>query len=327
MSTRIWNGEGPQYDTSQLAAPKALRNAARRKPNCSKREIAGSYHLRFFGVPISEGFAKDRLGEVMIAQEYVGSEGHQSIQRRMPARHAEIAADPALANGGRFLNVLDPDLYGWDCLVADVAQDRFVGLTAMKRETIFEQIEAVFGSDVETLSWDVFLGAAQADFKRCKDLVRAIPKGWIISSHPHPTPKMIGAVQSLNAACGVAPMPAWYMRGGTVPQITTCIHDPTGDLAACALVSDRYHVDGRLASTVFLGSVSVASHHRGAGLGVAVTAQAVIDIFEAYGWTQVLAQVAADNRRLRAILERCGLIQEPTLVTVGINASGTAVTR
>ncbi|MEM9700642.1 MAG: GNAT family N-acetyltransferase [Pseudomonadota bacterium] len=263
----------------------------------------------------------------MSAQEFTGSEVHRNIQRRLLARHAEIAADPVLGNGGRVLNILDPDDFGWDRVVAEVEQDRFVALAAIGRATIFNRIRAVFGPEVEVPSWDVFLGATDAVRKRCATLANALPDGWDVSSHAQPDPATIGAVQELNAECGVAPMPAWYMRGDVVPQITTCIRTAEGALAACALVSDRYHADGPLAGTVFLGSVSVSPDYRWQGLGVAVTAQALIDSTHAYGWTGVLSQAAPDNAASCAMLERCGLVRDPARVTVAINASGAAITR
>lgn len=263
----------------------------------------------------------------MSAQEFTGSEVHQNIQRRLLARHSEIAADPALGNGGRILNVLDPEAFGWDRLVAEVKQDRFVALANMDRATIYDQIRAVFGAGVEVPSWDVFLGGANAVSQRCATLTDVLPDGWTFSSYAKPDPTTIGAVQELNSICGVAPMPAWYMRGDVVPQITTCIQTAEGTLAACALVSDRYHVDGPLAGTAFLGSVTVSPDHREKGLGVAVTAQALIDSAHAYGWTCVLSQAASDNTASRAMLERCGLVRDPARVTVAINASGAAITR
>ncbi|MEM8773302.1 MAG: GNAT family N-acetyltransferase [Pseudomonadota bacterium] len=267
------------------------------------------------------------MGTRMRVQEFTGSEVHRNIQRRLLARHAEIAADPVLGNGGRVLNVLDPEAFGWDRLVAEVAQDRFVALAAMDRATIYDKIRAVFGGGVEVPSWDVFLGGSGIVGQRCTTLTDVLPDGWTFSSYAKPDPTTIGAVQELNSLCGVAAMPAWYMRGYVVPQITTCIQMAEGTLAACALVSDRYHVDGPHSGTAFLGSVSVSPDHRGKGLGVAVTAQALIDSAHAYGWTYVLSQAASDNAASRAMLERCGLIRDPTRVTVAINASGAAITR
>lgn len=263
----------------------------------------------------------------MKAEEFTGSDIHRNIQRRMLARHAEIAADPALGNGGRVLNVLDPDAFGWDRLFTEVVQDRFVALTAMDRATIFERIKAAFGSQAEIPSWDVFFGDAPAIQDRCTALASGLPDGWVAISYANPDTQIIGEVQKLNTATGVAPMPAWYMRGDLVPQITTCIFTTSGALAACAMVSNRYHADGPLAGTVFLGSISVASEHRGRGLGVAVTSRALLDSAAAYGWQMVMSQVASDNPASRAMIERCGMLCDPSRVTVVINLSGAAVTR
>jgi GNAT superfamily N-acetyltransferase len=267
------------------------------------------------------------MGADMIPEEYAGSETHQRIQRRLRARHAEIAADPVLGNGGRVLNVLDPETFGWDRLVAEVEQDRFVALVAMERATIFDRIAAVFGPEIDTPCWDVFLGPADAVLTRCGALGASLPDGWRASSATAPEEATIAAVQALNAASGVAAMPAWYMRGEIAPQLTTTLHAPSGELAACALVGDRYHPDGPLAGTVFLGSVSVAPEHRGLGLGTTATARSLIDSHAAFGWTRALGLAAPDNPASRAMLQRCGLVRDPDRVTVVINVSGAGVTR
>ncbi len=267
------------------------------------------------------------MGTRVSAPGLTGSKVQRNIQRRLLARHSEIAADPSLSNGGRLLNILDPESFGWDRIVAEVEQDRFLALTAMDRATIYDRIHAVFGTAVEVPSWDVFFGEAGTVGQRCATLVDRLPEGWTVTSHVTPDPATMGTVQELNSACGVAPTPAWYMRGDVIPHLTTCIYTADGAIAACALVSDRYHADGPLAGSVFIGSVSVSSEHRGKGLGVAASAQALIDSAKAFGWASVLAQASPDNAASRAMLERCGLTQDPARVTVAINASGAAFTR
>jgi hypothetical protein len=58
---------------------------------------------------------RDRLDTTSAAASDPHTVGalHEALQRRLLDRRDEIAANPILANGGRLLNILDPDECGW----------------------------------------------------------------------------------------------------------------------------------------------------------------------------------------------------------------------
>jgi RimJ/RimL family protein N-acetyltransferase len=254
---------------------------------------------------------------------------HEAVQRRLLDRRDEIAANPILANGGRLLNILDPDEYGWEEVRREAERDRFLALTVVPREATLARIADLFGAELEPPYWQAFFGPADDILSACAALLAAapLPDGWTVVSDRSPGHSVIGEVQSLNAATGVAPSPAWYMRGEAVPHLTTCIRDATGTLVASGAATDRYHPASPLGGTVFAGSVSVAPDHRRRGLGVFVCARLLTDSHDAFGWRHVLAQAKADNAASCGMLRRCGLIPDPDLVTIVINLSGGYVTR
>ena len=46
--------------------------------------------------------------------EFSGDPVAVALQKRLRDRQSWIAQTPAVANGGRVLNVLDPEVLGWD---------------------------------------------------------------------------------------------------------------------------------------------------------------------------------------------------------------------
>lgn len=258
-----------------------------------------------------------------------GVDIQESIQRRLWEMKEEIAADPRLANGGRFLNIIEPDAYGWENIRADAERDRIIVLAAVPRDATLDRIAEVFGAQVDAPCWACFFGTAENISPVCAEIVRSapLPAGWRSESHLSPPPKTIADVQELNAATGVAPSPEFYMRGEAVPHLTTCIWDRYGGLAACATASYRYHSESRLGDTVFAGSVSVENAYRRHGLGTLVNAELLLASHSAFGWRRALAQAKIDNAASCGMLARCGLQVDADLVTFGINLSGEYVTR
>ena len=90
----------------------------------------------------------------------------------------------ALSNGGRILNVLDPEAYGWDNVRADAERDGFISLTMVDRDktlgTIGKGIRRRYGFPV----LEAFTGSPQDVVRTCKEIVSAytLPDGWTLSS-------------------------------------------------------------------------------------------------------------------------------------------------
>ncbi len=261
--------------------------------------------------------------------EYHGNEQAIALQKSLRERASQIAANPLLANGGRILNVLDPEAYGWDAIRKDVAHDGYVALTMVDRDITETRLAAEFDEGADFPSWEAFIGHPDDVLPICKALVAgaSLPPDWRIESYLAPDNDVIALSQALNQSAGVTPAPAYYLRGEAVPSILTCIWDQTGELAACASAAMRYHPNGPLGGWIFAGGVSVSDQHRRRGLGSLINARLLIDSHAAFGWTCVLEQARADNHASVGMITRCGLTMDPRRITVVVNTTGGYVTR
>jgi hypothetical protein len=261
--------------------------------------------------------------------EYFGSPTQIAVQKRLFETHSEISASPYLANGGRILNILDPDALGWDQVRVLAERDLFIGLTAVPLQETLKKLRAVFGSDIAFPYWHAFLGNAKTVLKACDTVVASteLPKGWRAETISVPDDNVINAMRTLNTETGVLPTPTYYLKSKVVPSLTTCIWTETGALAACGNATMRYHPKSRFANTLFAGAVSVAPLIRQKGLGTLTNAILLRDSQKMTGWTRVLEQAKEDNLPSCGMIRKCGLEQDPNLVTIVVNLSGEYITR
>ncbi len=261
--------------------------------------------------------------------EYMGNEHAVALQKAIRSRATEIAANPLLANGGRILNILDPDAYGWANVVRDAERDGFIGLTMVDRDSTLSQLNAQYGNEVEFPYWEAFTGNPDSVLVECSKVISEteLPKGWVIKSHTHPDETIIHQSQVLNQENGVAPTPAYYLRGEQLPSMLTCLLDNKGNMAACASATMRYHSSGPLSNWLFAGGVSVNPEHRRMGLGSYVNAKLLEDSQNSFEWSSVLEQAKSDNAASVGMIKRCGLRRQPGKVTIVINTQGGYLTR
>lgn len=261
--------------------------------------------------------------------EYMGDDHAIALQKVIRSRADEIAANPLLANGGRVLNILDPVTYGWDNVRYDAKRGGFVVLTMVDRDITLSQLAEEFGEDMVFPYWDTFTGSPDEALPACEAVVSeiALPDGWITINQTYPDDKTIHETQLLNKATGVAPTPAYFLRGDQMPSMLTYIRDNEGNLAACASGSMRYHIESPLAGWFFAGAVSVSPAHRRIGLGSYVNAKLLVESQKALAWSSVLEQAKADNAPSVGMIKRCGLRQNSDKVTILINTSERYITR
>ena len=261
--------------------------------------------------------------------DFVGDDHSVALQKSLAARADLIAANPLLANGGRVLNILDPDRYGWDNVRADVDRDSFIALTMVDRERTLSKLEEVFGPDQSFPYWEAFTGTPEDVLPACAKIVSEInlPEGWSISSETHPDANTVHDAQVLNRETGVAPTPEYFLQGDLIPSILTSMRDENGALAACASATMRYHPQGPLAEWLFAGAVSVGPTYRRMGLGSLVNAKLLVDSHDAHSWIGVLEQAKADNAASVGMIQRCGLHRVPGKATIVVNPSGRYLTR
>ncbi|MCW3784728.1 GNAT family N-acetyltransferase [Defluviimonas salinarum] len=247
----------------------------------------------------------------------------------MIARHEWLVHSTTIANGGRVMNILDPAAIGWDRVREFVDSDGTVALTAMKRANTEALLADVFGSDFDFPQWNVHISAANRVLAHSERILAEyrVVDGWSLECLQTPNDHELSAIQALNLATGVAPLPGPYLRGDVVPSFTSCPWAHDGELAAVSNVTARYHEHSRFGGHVFNGSTSVAPAHRGSGLGKIVTAHVLVESQRMLSWTHVLAQVAPDNVPSRRMVESCGLACDPSLATFGVIRRGVQFTR
>lgn len=261
--------------------------------------------------------------------DYSGDAAAVALQRAIRGRIEEISAEPLLANGGRVLNILDPDAYGWDRVRGEVERDGVVALSMVDREATLERLAAEFGPEREFPVWDAFTGPAAEVLAACARVTAETPapEGWALSHHLAADDAAIAESHRLNLAAGVLPTPAYYLRGEHVPALLTCLRAEDGRLAACASATMRYHPEGPLGGWVFAGGVSVDPAHRRRGLGALVNAALLAESHARFGWSHALEQARADNAASVRMIRRCGLARHPRRATIAVIAAGRYFTR
>jgi hypothetical protein len=154
-----------------------------------------------------------------------------------------------------------------------------------------------------------------------------MPDGWTVENYTRPDEETIHSSQLLNKEAGVAPAPAYFLRGDHIPSMLTCVYNAQGDMAACASGTMRYHPEGPQADWLFAGGVSVSPDLRRSGLGSYVNALLLTESQKAFKWVCVLEQAKADNAASVGMITRCGLHRESGKITVIVNLTGGFITR
>ena len=261
--------------------------------------------------------------------EYVGSETFVALQKALQARQSEFTRNPIISNGGRIMNILDLEAYGWDNLRQTAEEDRFVGLTMVDRDATLQKLSEVFNGDAEFPYWQVYTGQADQVLPKCAAVLaeRALPEGWELRSYTHPDQETIEASQTLNMEAGVAAPPAYYLRGEVMPSMLSCLYDASGTMMACASSTMRYHPSSPWADWMFAGGVSVHPSQRRRGLGAYLNAALLRDSHAVFEWGTALAQAKADNLPSVGMITKCGLSAMQDKVTIVVNLTGGYITR
>ena len=260
---------------------------------------------------------------------FVGDDSSIALQKRLQGRQAMIARAPDLANGARLLHVVMPEETGWDRVGALAEEDGLLGFPFVAAKSFEQELERRLGPRWNRHVWQALQGPAERVLAACATVIAAValPDDWRVAFHDRPNDAEIDEIQSLNAATGVSPYPAYYTRSEALPVLTACIRDETGALVATASVADRYHPEGRLGGHVFAGMVSVSARCRGKGLGKLVNALALSESHRRFGWRVATEQVAPDNAASRAMILACGLEHQDGLVSVAVTKSRESFSR
>ena len=261
--------------------------------------------------------------------EYQGSGTAIALQQRIRARAGEISASPHLVNGARLVHYLDPQAIGWDRVRGWAEEDQLAGFPFVDPGVTQALIHDQLGPEWKTPTWLALQGDADEVLSACEAVIQAVPlpEGWTITAETCSPPERLEAAQALNAATGVSPYPAYYMRSEDVPVLTVCLLDDAGQVMATASVADRYDPASRLGGYVFAGMVSVAEAARGLGLGKRINAEALVRSHALWSWDVATEQVAPDNAASLAMIRACGLSHKHGLVAMAAINSDERFTR
>ena len=238
-----------------------------------------------------------------------------------------IARTPGLANGGIALVVVEPETIGWPKIASLLDDYGFIAFAGADKQKVLDEIREWLGDEGDLPYWDSFRASASEVMSVSDGIVELSGNAFALASDRVPDGDTIRDVVSLNREVGVSPLPAWYMQGEGPPSLTSWIRSPDGRMIACANGSMRYHSDSRMAGTYYVGSVSVSPSNRGKGLGTLVTALLLRDGVRAFDPTAVTGVAQPTNMPSRAMLTKCGLVNDPGRATVIYNRSGAFHTR
>ncbi|MCB1381216.1 MAG: GNAT family N-acetyltransferase [Alphaproteobacteria bacterium] len=240
--------------------------------------------------------------------DFFGNAAQITLQRRIRDRADRIAAAPVLANGGRLMVVVDPDKLGWDEVRALAEEDGVLGLGPGSYAQLAQGISRTFSGGWDWPHWECW----SADWPTVEAATSAtiaarLPHGWQIEAATHPDPTTIAAAQALAEACGVAPLPGYYLAGHDIDSVLVTIRDAGGRVLATAHGDMRYHPDSPMGGTLWAGVVAVDPTARSGGLGRRANAEALRAAQNAFGWTRVVEFARPANILSSRVIRSCGM--------------------
>jgi hypothetical protein len=277
---------------------------------------------------MSKGYMAGASTEANVISDFFGNEAQIILQRRIRDRTERIAAAPALANGGRLIVVVDPDTLGWDEVLALAEEDGVLGLGPGSFAHLSQGVSQTFARGWEAPHWECW----SADWPTVEaaiapSLAAPLPDGWRIEVKTHPEATIIAEAQALTDACGVAPLPGYYLAGHEIDSVLVTIRDPNGRVLATAHGDMRYHPDGPMGGTLWAGVVAVDPAARSSGLGRRANAEALRAAHQAFGWTRVVEFARPTNISSSRMIKSCGMTLYEDWCVFVIMPSGAEFTR
>jgi hypothetical protein len=260
--------------------------------------------------------------------DFYGNDAQIALQRRIRDRMKRIAATPALANGGRLMVVVDPDTLGWDEVRALAEEDGVVGLGPASLALLAHEVSRIFSEGWESPHWECWSAEwPTVEAAIAPTLAAPLPHGWRVEASTHPDATIIAEAQALADACGVAPLPGYYLAGHEIDSLLVTIRDPGGRVLATAHGDMRYHPDSPMGGTLWAGIVAVDPDARSGGLGRRANAEALRAAQHAFGWTRVVEFARPTNISSSRMIKSCGMALYGDWCAFLIMPSGVEFTR
>lgn len=110
--------------------------------------------------------------------EYCDDPANIEFQKRMPSAGL-VAATPSVANGGRVLNIMDRDAFGWTRIREMFAEDQLIALVSQDHQTFVPKLKAARGDGYDLPVWQESRGTAKEVSTACAALLtnEIFPRG------------------------------------------------------------------------------------------------------------------------------------------------------
>ena len=114
-------------------------------------------------------------------------------------------------------------------------------------------------------------------------------RNLVIEYRESPEGELTAHVQSLMAACGIAPFSGSMLTGECGPAVTSIIADSGGNPVAAAHAYLPHNAFSRYHAYAWGGRVSVAETQRGKGLGSFINARVIVTAFVRLGASRIFS--------------------------------------
>jgi RimJ/RimL family protein N-acetyltransferase len=259
---------------------------------------------------------------------YFGTQIQQRLQAQAEESAEFINATPGACQTGRMMGCDDPKRLGWERIIEFLERDGICGFRLVPASEVQEIRSRLEERDFRFDTWDVFLADRRtAESASAAILSRGLPEDLLeLESPTDPEGEYTARIQALMGTVGVVPFSGSMLTGSAAT--TLAIGDREGNVVAAAhayLPHNAYSVYHRYA---WGGLVAVAHSQRGKGLGNYVNALMVASAFRDLGATHIYELVSATNVPSRRMVQSCGLLPEPGLVSgVALPNEGRRFTR
>lgn len=247
-------------------------------------------------------------------EAYYGTEHQVRMQRKVDAHADWTRETPGACLIGRILGTDDPDLLGWDVVLAHFAEDGVFGLRLFPAERL-AALRARFaehGGRVD--EWDVFRADSATIRAALAELETGLPKGYrLIGPAECMTATVIPRLQQTMSANKVVPFSGAVLAGLHGPAAAVAVEAADGAIAATAFAHLPHNRHSPHANSAWGGLVAVDPAHRGKRLGVIVNAAMVRAAIDDLGAASVYELVSRTNEPSRRMVQRCGLTLDPAV--------------
>lgn len=254
---------------------------------------------------------------------YFGSEQQIKLQQVVDEFTPWCAKTKGAVNGGRFLGVDDIEALGWDRIIEFLERGGAFTFRMVPTEGVEEINARLQEHGMRFDYWNVFSAQGDAITRHTGPInAEPLPGGFSLVANDELGDEMvISEIQQCMARNNVVPFSGNILSGQALPSSMVALRDRHAKIVATAFGYFPYNRFSKWSSTAWGGLVAVDPELRGRKLGVRVNALMVEDCVNKLGASEVQEFAAATNIPSRRMIERCGLVLDPSVVC-GIATSG-----